>query len=92
LALTVCTASFAQAVAGMLGQRHDFSATHLGGATWWLSLETDRVVFGYRDGRPFLMAVAPETHGTHATDIGAIHVFYARQDDPLDLCERLAAK
>lgn len=62
-----------------------------GGATWWLSLGPDRVVFGYRGGHPFFMAVAPERQGTCAADVETLHVFYARQDDPRDLCQRLAA-
>ena len=69
----------------------NYPAHVMGGATWWLSLGSDRVVFGFRNGRPFFVAVAPEPHGTRAADIEAIHIFYARQDDALGLCARLAA-
>jgi hypothetical protein len=69
----------------------NYPAHVMGAATWWLSLGADRVVFGYRDRRPFFMAVAPDTHGTSAAEVGTIHIFYASQDDPLDLCQRLAS-
>lgn len=70
----------------------NYTAHVAGGATWWLSLGPDRVVFGFRSGRPFFLPVAAETHRLNAADVGAVHVVYARQDDPSALCERLAAR
>jgi hypothetical protein len=69
----------------------NYTAHVPGGATWWLSLGPDRVVFGFRGGRPFFLPVAPETHRASAADVDAVHVAYARQDDPLALSESLAA-
>ena len=70
----------------------NYTAHVVGGATWWLSLGTDRVVFGFRGGRPFFLPVAPETHCVSAAEVDAVHVVYARQDDPLALCESLARR
>ena len=70
----------------------NYTAHITNGATWWLSLGPDRVVFGFRGGRPFFLPVAPETHGVKAAEVDVVHVVYARQDDPLALCQRLAAR
>lgn len=69
----------------------NYPAHVAGGATWWLSLGVDRVVFGFRGGHPFFVPVGAQTHATTAADVEAVHLFYARQDEPLDLCTRLAA-
>ena len=67
----------------------NYPAHVTGGATWWLSLGPDRVVFGFRDGRPFFMPVAPGQHRVRAGHVEAVHIHYARRDDPLELRRQL---
>lgn len=68
----------------------NYPAHVAGNATWWLDLAGDRVVFGFRDRRPFFLPVAPEPHRARAARTDCVHVFYAAQQDPLVLAQALA--
>jgi hypothetical protein len=69
----------------------NYTAHVAGGATWWLSVGGDRVVFGFAEGRPFFIPVAPERHRIRAADVEAIHVSYALQAEPNALAVRLGS-
>lgn len=63
-----------------------------GNATWWLDVAGDRVVFGFRDCRPFFLPVPPEPHRGRAADIDRVHVFHATEQDPLALAQTLSSR